>query len=300
MISLDKSRIGYIGLSSKFTKDGKVSISDTLDFLKMIKKSIEENIDLGITIFCLDVSEFKNPEFFHDLNLDENENSISKILNEIQYILNLNKIRFVAIVPRDYFLASQLKDVKDKTTLLLSGISNLMDSLGQTNGSIIIRIGSAYGNRKSTLGVFIERFNELTDEISSKITVLNDEKPSLYSVTDLIAGCYYERYIPVSFKFLNHIFNDGGLSVREALFLSCSTWGSYSNPIMIHSESLETDENGFPLTPSPSNFLSHRIPTFGLSFDVLIDSPMKEKACCEYIKSYKSFPPIVFNKRIKK
>jgi len=300
MISLDKSRIGYVGLPSNFTKNGKIGISSTIDFLKLIKKSIEENISLGINTLCIDVSEFKNPEFFYDLNLDENESNIAKMLEEIHYISKLNKIRFLAIVPRDYFLATQLEETREKTILLLSGVSNLMDSFGQTGRSIIVRIGSAYGNRKVTLGVFADRFKQLPEEISKKISVVNDEKPSLYSVTDLIAGCYYEAGIPVSFKFLNHIFNDGGLSIREALFLSCSTWGFGSNPIMIHSESSENDENGFPLTPLPSNFLSHRIPTFGLSFDILIDSPMKEKSCYEYIKNYKSFPPIVFNKRNRK
>lgn len=300
MISLDKSRIGYVGLPTKFTKNGRIAISSTADFLKIIKKSLEENVNLGITTLCIDLSEFKNPEFFYDLNLDENEANISKILDEIHYISKLNKIRFLAIVPKDYFLASQLEEVREKTILLLSGVSNLMDAFGQNGRSIIVRIGSAYGNRKITLGVFADRFKELPDEISKKISVINDEKPSLYSVTDLIAGCYYASGIPVTFKFLNHLFNDGGLSVREALFLSCSTWRFGSNPIMIHSESSEVDSNGFPLVSSPSDLLSHRIPTFGLSFDVLIDSPMKEKACYEYIMNYKSFPPIVFNKRTKK
>jgi hypothetical protein len=66
---------------------------------------------------------------------------------------------------------------------------------------------------------------------------------------------------------------------------------------MIHAESESEDENGFPVNSKPSGKLSKRIPTFGLSVDVIIDSPEKEFCCINYLKDFKSLPPFVFNKR---
>jgi hypothetical protein len=101
------------------------------------------------------------------------------------------------------------------------------------------------------------------------------------------------------FRSLPHQFNAGGLSIREALFLAGSTWKSGNRPFFIHGESSDIDVYGISLTPIPANKLTRRIPTFGLSLDILIDSPEKEYCCVNYIKDAKALPPIVFNKKTK-
>ena len=297
MISLDRSNLGYIGLPKKIKGNSQVKIKTALDFLNLVHDASLYNASLGINILCLDVTEFDDPDHFSDLSFDEENPKISKILSDIHELSNKTKFRFCFIVPKEYFLASQLEGVPEKSSVLLDGISKILDVLGQRGRSIFIRIGSAYGNRKETLVRFIDNFNLLPKNIQKKISVVNDDKPSLFSVTDLITGCYYKSEIPVCFRFLNHLFNDGNLTVREALFLSCSTWKFGSNPVMIHAESESEDADGFPVNSKTANRLTKRIPTFGLSVDVILDSPEKENCCVNYLKEFKSLPPFVFNKR---
>lgn len=147
------------------------------------------------------------------------------------------------------------------------------------------------------MDVFCQRVLQLGKATISRLCVMNDDKPSLFSVTDLLSGVYYKTRIPICFRILPHQFNDGGLSIREALFLSCSTWGSEHKPIFIHSESSSVDEFGIPVDPKGSEYLKHRIPTFGLNLDVIIDSPAKEDACLKYRMDYKSLTPIIIGRK---
>ena len=150
------------------------------------------------------------------------------------------------------------------------------------------------------MDLFCERLSEMDNTVISKLCVVNDDKPSLFSVTDLLSGIYYRSNIPICFRLLPHQFNDGGLSIREALFLCCSTWKSGQKPVFIHSESCEYSEDGIPSTPKPSEYLKRRIPTFGLDIDVIIESPSREDSCLKYRMDHKSLPPIVINKNSKK
>jgi len=297
MIVAEQPKIGYIGLPKKIKGDSKVSVDSPVDFLKILNESVAYNAELGINFMCLDLSEFTSVDFIKNFDFDEEDPKVSKILDQIHQNLNHRKIRVSVIVQKDYFLGSQLDGVPTESSLLIEGIGKIMDLIGQKGRSIILRIGSAYGNRKNTMASFVERYMNLSESCRKKICLVNDEKPSLFSVTDLLSGCYYKASIPICFRFLSHLFNDGGLTVREALFLSCSTWKVGNSPILIHAESVEEDPSGFPSSTQPSGRITKRIPTFGLSLDILIDSPEKENCCIKYIRESKALPPIVFNKR---
>jgi hypothetical protein len=125
---------------------------------------------------------------------------------------------------------------------------------------------------------------------------VNDEKPSLFSVTDLLSGVFYATKIPICFRFLPHQFNDGGLTSREALFLSSSTWQAGAKPVFIYSEPETTDEFGVPASPSTSPHLNFRIPTFNLETDIILDCKERDEACLKYMRENKSLKPIVINK----
>ena len=168
--------------------------------------------------------------------------------------------------------------------------------IGQKDPCILVRVGSAYGNRKETLARFCSEVSSLPEEISKRLVVMNDEKPSLFSVTDLLSGVFYSTKTPICFRFLPHQFNNGGLTSREALFLSSSTWPSEVKPVFIHSEPESNDEFGAPSSPCPSDYLQYRIPTFNLETDIILDCGEKDLACVKYMLENKSLKPIVINK----
>jgi UV DNA damage endonuclease len=292
-------KISYIGPHSE-SGDSKSQINSYEEMLYVILKNMKLNLDLDISITCIDACDFQySPNFFKEA-IEEESSKISDVIDEINSLIVKNEIRLLFYIGKDYFLGTQLENVKDSTISLLKRLSEILDLLGISYPSIMVRVGSAYGNRRSTMDSFCERLEKLDPGVISKLCVMNDDKPSLFSVTDLLSGIYYRVGIPICFRFLPHQFNDGGLSIREAIFLSGSTWKSGQKPVIIHSEALDVDDLGFPLSTKSSDYLKHRIPTFGLNMDVVIDSPAKEDSCLKYRMDYKSLTPIVINKNTKK
>ncbi len=270
------------------------SESTKSNFLEILFELLQKNSKLGLGVTCVEIGNKEDfiPNFFN-LEEDADEN---KILDKISLLLRNQPQRIFFLVPQYYFLGTQLEQVYLETVSLLHRITYLVEYLGIKTPSIVIRLGSAYGNRKETISRFNSRVKSLPVSIKRLLMVTNDEKPSLFSVTDLLSGVYYETKLPICFRLLPHQFNSGGLSIREALFLSCSTWSSDLKPIFIHAESIEIDENGQSISPFPSDFLKHRIPTFGLNIDVVMDSPKMEKSCIQYLSEARSLKPMVINK----
>lgn len=294
ILGFNPPRISYVGPHSSYTFDPE--IKSQIELVELIICSVQYNIDLNLSLTCLDFSEIKfSPDFFQS-ELNEEKSEIAQTLTFAQEIIARSGTRICLIIPKNYFLGSQISEVADKTSALISKTSEVLDALGIKYPSIVIRVGSAYGNRKKTLSSFCDSLKKLGKDTISRVSVMNDDKPSLFSTTDLLTGVYYEVGVPLTFRLLPHQFNDGGLSIREALFLSCSTWDDGCKPIFIYSESLEYDTDGIPVTTKPSPQITKRIPTFGLNMDVIIDSSSKEDACLGYLMEYKSLPPIVINK----
>lgn len=106
---------------------------------------------------------------------------------------------------------------------------------------LICHIGGAKGNRRKSMEEFCEFFDTLSEETKNKIAIINDNKPSLYSVKDLLSVTYIERKIPIVFRTNSHRTNEGGLTYKESIFLASSTWAERSNPIMVYSPILSNE-----------------------------------------------------------
>jgi hypothetical protein len=301
LFGYNQSNISYLGFPKNvISLDNKVSsFEDILDILISLCKI---NTSINSKIVCLDVNEISfSRDFIESPNsIDEEDSKISDMIDELNSIIIRNEIRILFYIGKNYFLGSQIDSVKKETIAILEIISSVMNIIGISYPSILVRIGSAYGNRKKTMSDFCDSLKCLKPETVNLLSVMNDDKPSLFSVTDLLGGIYYNTGIPICFRTLAHQFNDGSLSIREAMFLSASTWKSEYKPFIIHSESCDLDSNGISLSPNPSDRITRRIPTFGLNCDVIIDSPAKEICYRDYILSQKGLPPTVINKIGKK
>lgn len=296
MISLhNSSKLSYIGPNSDLFKS--LEPVDCYDkFIETILTNLKFNLELDIKNLCLDICSFKFSKKFFDEKIDEESDVTGVIIEKLRSLIVRNDSRIFFYIGKDYFLGSQIDSVRESTIILLKRLSEILDLLGIIGPSILIRVGSAYGSRKDTMEFFCQNVLALDKKIRAKLCVMNDEKPSLFSVTDLLSGVYYKSGIPICFRILPHSFNDGGLTFREALFLSCSTWKEEHKPIFIHSESKEIDFNGMPVSPRPSDFLRNRIPTFGLNVDIIVDSTEREDTVLKYKMIHKSLPPMIINK----
>jgi UV DNA damage repair endonuclease len=295
MVSGSNPNISYLGLP-KALASGSFYIRSHSEILTLILDLIKSNSIIGSNMICLDLNEIDFHDDFFSVVNDEENPELSEVIDSIILLLSKNSMRISFFIGKEYFMGSQLDGVRESTIKVINSISSLLDLIGINYPSIIVRVGSAYGNRKNTMSTFCERVKLLDPGALKKLCVTNDEKPSLFSVTDLLTGIYYETKIPICFRTLAHHFNNGGLTVREAMFLSSSTWDKENVPFLIHSESAEINDDGVSLSPNPSGYLKNRIPTFGLSCDIIIESPEKEDSYIHYMRNQKSLPPIVINK----
>jgi UV DNA damage repair endonuclease len=279
---------------------GTKKISSYGDIFGLIFSLCELNFSISAKTVFININELEISQDFINDTIEEEDPEISNLINSINLFLSRNGMRICFFVGKDHFLGSQLEDVRKTTIIILNKISSVLDILGISYPSIVIRVGSAYGNRKKTMSDFCQRVLLLDKSTVGKLVVTNDEKPSLFSITDLLSGVYYESGIPICFRLLPHQFNDGGLTIREALFLAASTWKIGTRPFFFYSESLDIDQNGKSLSPISSGVLTRRIPTFGIDCDIVIDSPERELCYLKYLQNYRSLPPIVINKIPKK
>jgi UV DNA damage repair endonuclease len=284
-------RIGYLGSMKSWDQKKVDSLNQFLDYLIL---HLNYNSNRGIRVFCVDSQDIDFEKI--DFSQIEEDSLEQEKIDIIFNFLSFNKSRLFFFISKSYFLGSQIPEVVDQTKGILSKISSFLDLVGFQEPSILVRVGSAYGNRKETLSRFCLEVESLPESISSRLIVVNDEKPSLFSVTDLLAGVFYTTKTPICFRFLPHQFNDGGLTSREALFLSSSTWPVGVKPLFIYSEAESTDDLGFPVSPTPSEYLGFRIPTFNLEIDVVLDSGGKDLTCTKYMQENKSLKPIVINR----
>lgn len=273
------------------------SLVSCYDFVRIVLDEVTDANSKSIKTTCFEIpQDFTFPDF----SVIEDGSIEMEIIWDLSNYLRKNSHRIFFFLPGYYFLGSQMDEVVSKTKSTVTSISEFLEMLGIRSTSIILRVGSAYGSRKTTMERFNSELNSFDHRIKRLISVTNDEKPSLFSVTDLLSGVYYQTKVPICFRFLAHTFNNGGLSYKEALFLSCSTWPEGEIPAFIYSESSDIDENGGFASAKSSLKLNHRIPTFGLETDVIVDSEKSKEACVRYMIEKNSLRPIVINKISKK
>jgi UV DNA damage repair endonuclease len=286
-----------LGCSLKIPSESSKLGFSCSELISFVEQTVSHNIKHGIDLTCLEINQ--HGSFTCDFSLLEEEDQNSKLLEDLSIKMREKSHRLFVFVSQYYFLGSQITEVVEETHNLITRLSYFLEILGQTGPSIIIRVGSAYGNRKETLQRFVREIKKVNLAARKMLVVTNDEKPSLFSVTDLLAGIYYECKLPICFRSLPHNFNSGGLTFREALFLSCSTWESSFKPVYIHSESSMIDDDGISKSPIPSDKLSYRIPIFGLDVDVLLDSNNSFATCIDYMAKSRILKPMVINKSTK-
>lgn len=128
--------------------------------------------------------------------------------------------------------AESRKRAKKEITTLGNFIQEI--DAGRFDVPLICHVGGAKGNRRKSMVEFCKFFETLPWRTQKQIALINDEKPSLYSVKDLLSVTYIEKKIPIIFRATSHRTNQGGLTYKESLFLACSTWAERGNPVMFY------------------------------------------------------------------
>lgn len=201
---------------------------------KIICERIKASLNLGYKLFIIELSE-------KDI---ENSTEISEAEKErIFYYLEDLDIRIAFYLKSKNNIVSTDPDSRKKSKQEMIKIGNFIEEInaGRFDIPLICHIGGAQGNRRKSMTDFCKFFDTLPWRIQKQIAVINDDKPSLFSVKDLLSVTYVDKKIPIVFRTGSHKTNQGGLTYKESFFLAASTWAERANPIMFYCPSSQEE-----------------------------------------------------------
>ena len=251
------------------------------DLEKILKWNNENNIN-----FYRITSEFlpwHNKYQFEEL---PNHKEIEKILARIGSLAQESNQRLTFHPGHFVKLASPTERVAQKAIDELDFHGKILDIMGAektTYNSINIHIGAHYKDKEETAKRFCQNYEKLSKSAQKRLTVENDDKESLWSVSELIESVHDEIGIPVVYDRLHHRFSGRDLTHKDALKKSVETWDQKS--IMHYSESRQEHGEKDSRPQSHSDNIKGPIKTFGEKIDVMIEAKNKEKALLGYRES---------------
>jgi len=259
-----------------------LGIQNSRDLVEIIKWNNKN----GINFFRLTSDLFP---WASEYNLTElpHYNLIKNILGDVGALANKYGQRITSHPGPFNVLVSPKQHVVENTINDLTMHGEVFDMLGLSRtpyNKINIHCNGVYGDKIAAMDRFCKNFEKLPESVQTRLTVENDDKASMYSVSDLIY--IHERIgIPIVFDYHHHKFCTGDLSEEEALKLAVTTWGEIK-PVVHYSESKALHENNDELKPQAHSDYIKEIPnTYGLDLDVMVEAKAKELSILPFINS---------------
>lgn len=183
-------------------------------------------------------------------------------------------------------LGSQKEEVVKRTMVDLRHHSEIFDLMGfepSVYNKINIHIGAAYKDKHAVLKKWCENYNKLDTNTRKRISIENDDKPSLFNTYDLYHYVHDLVGVPIVFDYHHHNCNPGDLSTKGALELAISTWPEGIKPV-VHFSSPKQLEDPKAKIQAHANYVYGEIDTFGYDVDIMLEVKAKEQALLEYRK----------------
>ena len=243
------------------------------------------NLNKGIKFFRLSSDIFPWGTHYNISELKK-FSIINSMLVDIGKFVNDNDIRLTFHPGPFNVLASPRLSVVENTIRELKLHGEIFDLLKLDRSpynKINIHCNGVYGNKKDSMNRFCKNFNKLPNSVKSRLTIENDDKPSMYSVKDLVY--IHEKIgVPIVFDYHHHKFCSGNLSEKEALKIAVSTWPTSINPVVHYSESKSRHEKNDNIKPQAHSDYINTLPnTYGFDVDIMVEAKAKEQSILRFI-----------------
>lgn len=219
--------------------------------------------------------------WFTEYEIDDLPGSgqLRSLFRMVGEVARSNNIR-LTFHPSHYVkLASPHEDVVDNSIADLENHGDWCDMMElprSPEAAINIHIGAHYQSFTDTAERFASAYDRLSDSVSDRLVVENDDSPNLWAVSDLTM-VYKRCGVPITYDRHHHDLNPGGQTHKEALDLAVSTWPKDIVPIIHYSEPRDS-----PPTQAHSEYIDGPIETFGNEVDCTIEAKAKDHALLEY------------------
>lgn len=181
-------------------------------------------------------------------------------------------------------LTSTKEHVVDNTIVDLTIHGKIMDMMGMPRShwsKINIHIGASYGDRDSAMERWLLSFDRLPESVKTRLTVENDDRPSLFSTKDLYEGIYKKAGVPIVFDYHHHKFRNDGETEKECHDMAFESWGEV-RPCFHYSESASEKEGSNKKPNAHSDYIYDVIEDYNKDFDIVIEAKAKEQALLKY------------------
>ena len=253
-----------------------LSLLNVLD----LQKILEWNVEHGINFFRLSSNVFPWASEYQLCDMPDYE-AIWDACESAGNYVKKHGIRITSHPGPFNKLASPKERVFENTKRDLEIHGELFDMLGLPRdhyAKINIHVGAAYGNKPVALDTFVANFERLPESVTSRLTVENDDRQSLYSTKELYEGLFRRTGIPIVFDYHHHGFCTGDLTEKQALELAISTWGQIK-PVVHYSESRAEEKKDPKIRAhAHSDYVNGPVDDYGYDLDVMIEAKAKELA----------------------
>ena len=176
--------------------------------------------------------------------------------------------------PKESVILNTIKDLE-----LHGRMFDLLCLARSPVAKINIHVGAAYDDKQMALDNFCKNFKRLSQAVQSRLTVENDDKPSLYTTKELYDDIYKRIGIPVVFDYHHHSLHNGGQPEKESLDMALSTWPVGIRPVVHYSESRSDEYRDPKIKPQAhSDSYVRPINTYGHEMDIMLEAKHKEQA----------------------
>ena len=209
---------------------------------------------------------------------------VSQILAEIGKYATKHNHRLTFHPGPFNILGSRKDEVVKRTMVDLRHHSEIFDLMGfapSVYNKINIHVGAAYKDKYAVLKQWCTNYNKLDENTKKRLTIENDDKPSLFTTYDLYHHVHANTNVPIVFDFHHHNCNPGDLSSRESLELAIQTWPEGIKPV-VHFSSPKQIEDPKAKIQAHADYVHSDVDTYGHDVDVMLEVKMKEKALLEY------------------
>jgi len=180
----------------------------------------------------------------------------------------------------DYWcrLGSDTRETRENSVDAVEYHADWLDLMGLDRSpyyGVNVHIGATYGDKDATAKRFRDAIRALSPGARSRLTVENDDKESLWSVSELV-DAVGDTGVPVVFDYHHHSFTDRGLTYRKGFEQAAATWGDtrpathYSEPARLAGEDARPQAHATYVSAVP-RWLAERS-------DVMIEADGKEQA----------------------
>jgi UV DNA damage endonuclease len=260
---------------------GELAEKNFSDLLKILRW----NRDNGIEFYRCTSQSFVPWNSQYDMGELPNIGSIREVAEKCGSFIEENEMR-LSFHP-DYFVkpASTTESTRDKARKSLENHGSWLDLMGLSRSRqypINIHIGGHYGDMDATAERFATFMETVSDSVSSRLVVENDDSPNLWSVEELVEDVYSRTGCATTFDYHHHSFSSNGNSYREAFSMAEDTWDCkpvthYSQPAVLY----EKDNADRP--QAHASYVSQIPDWLREESDVMLECDGKEEAVLQFI-----------------